>query len=91
MDMDQLNTKNNNTVLERLTSLEEQVADTHRIVQKMRNGQRWATVLRLLYWCILLGLGAASYNVLKPYLGQLESLYGMLPGITQQNMQQNTQ
>lgn len=78
--MDPLNTENTNSILQRLTAIEAQVADTHHMVTKIRNGQRWATVLRVLYWCILLGLGAVSYNAVKPYIGQLEGIYSVLPG-----------
>lgn len=67
-------------IADRLAALEAKVSETHQIVKDLRSLQRWGTALRILYWCILLGAGAVSYAVIKPYLGQFEhSIYALFP------------
>ena len=59
----------------RLAALESLTKENHTMLAKMRRGQIWASIFRVVYWLIILGAGVASYYFLQPYLQQLFETY----------------
>ena len=49
--------------------------DTNRIVHGMRNTARWGRFMRIIWWAAIIGLSAASWLYLQPYLMQVQALY----------------
>ena len=68
----------NGTVEERLSEVEKLVKENNVILRKMRRGQIWASIMRAIYWLIILGVAAASYYYIQPYLENVLKLYGSL-------------
>jgi len=45
------------------------------ILRKMRNAARWAGVMRVLYWIIILAISFGAYIYAKPYVDKLRQVY----------------
>ncbi len=62
---------------ERLDRIEKMVSDNNRMLGKLRQGQKNAIYMRLVYWVIIIVLGIVSLYFITPYLGQLGAAYGI--------------
>jgi len=62
----------------RLQSIERKLDETTKILAGMRRAQKTASVMRWLYWVVIIGLGIASIYLIQPYIAQLGSAYGLV-------------
>lgn len=62
----------------RLQSIERKLDETTKILSSMRKSQKTASVMRWLYWAVIIGLTISSIYLIQPYIEQLGSAYGML-------------
>lgn len=67
---------------DRLNRIEKMVNDNNRMLSKMRQAQKNAAYLRIVYWLIVLVLFIASFYFIQPYLSQLGSMFGIGSGST---------
>ena len=62
--------------------------DNNSMLHSMRRSQRWASIMRVIYWVIIIGVSYGAYVYTQPYLdkavnlfkssqAQLDSLKGM--------------
>ena len=68
-------------LIRRNTALAE---DTNRIVHKMRRGALLSSIMRLLWWALIIGATVASYLYFAPYLQQITDLYSKAQTTLQQ-------
>ncbi len=68
----------------RLKSIESKLDETTKILSSMRRAQKTASVMRWLYWLVIIGIGIISLYLIQPYLEQLRSAYGMLGGASEE-------
>lgn len=64
----------------RLSAIEKKLDETVKILSSMRKAQRTASVMRWLYWAVIIGFGIASIYLIQPYISQLGSAYGIGSG-----------
>lgn len=69
----------------RLTSIEQKLDETTKILSSMRRAQKTASVMRWLYWLLIIGIGIASLYLIQPYIEQLQGAYSMLGGTNADN------
>ncbi len=61
-------------LLEKMLSVAE---ENNEMLHKMRRSQKISTVLRVLYWLVLIGITIGAFYFLDPFLGQVEKLSGI--------------
>lgn len=83
------NENNLGVINSRLAVLEAKIAENNALIQSLRNIQRLNTWLKALYWTAIIVAGFVSYGVVKPYLGELSSLYELIPGTTATALQKD--
>jgi len=49
--------------------------ENNKMLLKMRKAQKWATVMRMVYWFIIIGLAAGSFYFIKPYFNNILNVY----------------
>ena len=59
-------------LLEKSVSLAE---DNNKILHSMRRSQRWASVMRAIYWILIIGSAVGAYYFIQPYVDQLMAVY----------------
>ena len=59
--------------MQRLLELKE---ENNQILKKMRRSQQIASVMRAVYWLIIIGVTVGVFYTLQPYLDQLKDVYG---------------
>ena len=64
----------------RLSAIEKKLDEAMTILSGMRRTQRTASVMRWLYWVLIIGLGIASIYLIQPYIEQLGAAYGLTQG-----------
>ena len=42
--------------------------ENNKMLKAMRRAQRWATIMRVLYWIIIIGAAYGAYQFLTPYM-----------------------
>jgi hypothetical protein len=66
---------------ERLRAIEEKVTENNKMLHHLRNGQKNARFMKIVYFAIIVGMGYVSYTSIKPYLAQLQEVYGTVTDI----------
>lgn len=61
-----------------LREIAEQTADNNRLLRKLVAAQRWAQLLVLLKWVIILGVAFGAYYYLQPLVEQVIETYRAL-------------
>ena len=56
--------------------------ENHELLLKVHSIQRWAQITRVMYWFIILGLSLGSFYFIKPFVGNLTSVYTGGSGIS---------
>lgn len=51
------------------------VEENNDMLHKMRRSMRIATVLRVIYWCILAGAAVGTYYLVQPYVEGAQNIY----------------
>ncbi|MDB5259380.1 MAG: protein of unknown function with transrane region [Candidatus Taylorbacteria bacterium] len=59
-------------LLERTLKVSEENND---ILKSIRRSNRISTVLRVLYWIVIIGLSFGAYYFIQPYIEQVSGLY----------------
>ncbi len=59
-------------LLNRSVSLAE---DNNRILHSMRRSQRYASIMRAVYWILIIGSAIGAYYYIQPYIDQLMGVY----------------
>lgn len=59
----------------KLDEILELTIDNNRMLHRMRRMQRWSSVMRGLYWLLIIGLAFGSFYFVKPYFEQLTTVY----------------
>ncbi|MCX6755538.1 MAG: hypothetical protein NT068_03335 [Candidatus Nomurabacteria bacterium] len=49
--------------------------DNNSILRTMRRNQRWASVMRVIYWVIIIGISYGAYVYTQPYLDKAATLF----------------
>ena len=44
------------------------VEENNSILRKMRRVARWGTIVRVLYWVVIIGVGVGAFYFLQPYI-----------------------
>ena len=60
-------------LLEKSVSLAE---DNNKMLRSMRRSQRWTSIMRAIYWIIIIGSAFGAYYFIQPYIDQLMNVYG---------------
>lgn len=60
---------------ERLQNIEKKLEENHAILVRIRRVQRNASLFRLFYWLMIIGLTAGSFYFIQPYLQQISAVY----------------
>lgn len=59
-------------LLEKSVSL---AKDNNKMLHSMRNSMRLASVMRAVYWLLIIGSAIGAYYFIQPYMDQLVSVY----------------
>lgn len=52
------------------------VKENNEMLHSMRRSMRLQRIMSVLYWVFIIGSAVGAYYFIKPYLGQLISVYG---------------
>ena len=52
------------------------VEENNEILHRLQRSMRWGTVLRWVYWILIIGTAFGSFYLLQPYLNSLANTYG---------------
>lgn len=52
--------------------------ENNEILRSMRRGMRWASVMRTIYWVIIIGSMVGAYYYFQPYLQPLMNTYNQM-------------
>ncbi|MEI7810159.1 MAG: hypothetical protein WCI41_01215 [bacterium] len=58
--------------------------DNNKMLHKIRNGQKWASVMRVMYWLIIIGISIGAFYFMQPYIAPLEKLLGNASSVFEQ-------
>ena len=59
------------------------VKDNNIMLHKIRRGQKWASIMRIVYWLIIIGASIEAFYYLQPYVEKLMTLYNQVSGSSQ--------
>ncbi len=59
-------------LLERSVSLAE---DNNKILHSMKRSQRYASIMRAIYWILIIGSAYGAYYFIQPYFDKIISMY----------------
>ena len=49
--------------------------ENNRILKGLRNTNRWATVFRVFYWIIIIGVSVGAFYFIQPYVDNIFKTY----------------
>jgi hypothetical protein len=49
--------------------------DNNRMLRSIRRSQHFDSIMRIIYWVLIIGSALAGYFLLQPYIDQVVSLY----------------
>ena len=53
--------------------------ENNRLLIKVRSVQRWASIMRVLYWVVLIGISFGAFYFLQPYIEKVMKIYSIMP------------
>ncbi len=65
------------SLLERTHKLAE---ENNKILHSLRRANRFATLMTVCYWVIIIGVSFGAYYVIQPYIEMIFTLYGKIQG-----------
>ncbi len=68
-------------IQERIEKLEGLTKENNKILRKLRSHMRMGTVMRLLYWGVIIGSMVGAYYYLQPFIEPLLETYDTLIGL----------
>ncbi len=60
---------------QKIDDLFELTKENNKILRKLRSSQKWASITRLLYWAVIIGISVGAYYYLQPYLQKIMNAY----------------
>ncbi len=72
---------------QKIDELFELTKENNKLLRKMRSSQKWASITRLLYWIVIIGVSIGAYYYVEPYLKQIINVYSQ--GVTTLDKVQN--
>ncbi len=48
--------------------------DNNKMLHHIRNSQRWASLMRVIYWAIIIAIGIGSYYFIQPYVTEVQKI-----------------
>ena len=66
---------------DRLRAIEDKVTENNKMLHHLRSGQKNARFMKIVYLAVIVGMGYLSYTTIKPYLSQLQEVYGTMTDI----------
>ncbi len=57
----------------KLDQLLQLTAENNQYIKKVRKSQRYASLFRLFYWLVLIGISVGTYYYVKPIVGETKS------------------
>ena len=73
--------ENEDGIEERIDRLEKLAKENNKILKKLRNNMRMGTIMRILYWGVIIGSMLGAYYYLQPFIKPLLDTYDTLIGI----------
>ena len=61
----------------RLKIIEDKLDENQKVLVKLRNAQRTANYIKIVYWGFIILAGLGAFYFIKPVLGQLGEAYGI--------------
>ncbi|MBI3306056.1 hypothetical protein HYZ82_02910 [Candidatus Nomurabacteria bacterium] len=49
--------------------------ENNQILRSMKRGQRWASIMRTVYWVFIIGSAVGAFYLLQPYIDSVKGLY----------------
>ncbi len=49
--------------------------ENNKMLHSLRRAQRWASIMRVIYWILILGISVGAYYYIQPHLDQILGLY----------------
>jgi uncharacterized membrane protein YccF (DUF307 family) len=68
-------------IQEKIEKLERLTKENNRILHKMQNHIRLGTIMRVLYWVVIIGVMLGIYHYLQPFMEQMLGTYNEIIGI----------
>jgi len=53
--------------------------ENNRLLIKVRSVQRWASITRILYWVVLIGISFGAFYFFQPYIENIMKIYSIIP------------
>lgn len=60
---------------QKIIELHELTKENNQILRSLRRAQRWANIMRFIYWILIIGISIGAYYYIQPYLEQVLKLY----------------
>jgi hypothetical protein len=60
-------------LLEETLTLEQ---ENNKMLRSMRNSMRWARIMTVIYWLLIIGISVGAFYFLQPYVDQVVKTYG---------------
>ncbi len=54
--------------------------ENNKILKKMLRTMRWARLVRIVYWLVIIGVSVGALYFFQPYIDQLREVYGGIKG-----------
>ncbi len=48
--------------------------DNNKMLKHIRNSQRWASLMRVIYWAIIIAASVGSYYFIQPYITEAQKI-----------------
>jgi hypothetical protein len=49
--------------------------ETNELVKKMHKHIMWGSVMRIVYWAVIIGASVGAFYLIQPYIDSVKSLY----------------
>jgi len=49
--------------------------ENNSMLRSMKRSMRWARIMRIIYWVIIVGVSVGAYYFIQPYINQLLGVY----------------
>jgi hypothetical protein len=49
--------------------------ENNKILHSMKRGQRWASIMRVVYWVFIIGSAVGAFYLIQPYIDEVKSMY----------------
>ena len=55
--------------------------ENNRMLKSMKRSQRFNSIMRILYWAFIIGVGYVSLQAIQPYVTMLTNTYSQIQGV----------